>query len=558
MNAFLLLSSPKSYGDGMSACHSLSEVVPGLLGNCLALNKRSGDVSRLPCTTKLPTLCYNSAPRHVYPLTDTSRRIQIETPVGPMVGWRDQNTFRFLGIPYAEPPVGELRWAKLVPKWHVSKTQCDCAKNKNRNKNSSSNNITSHQVWEAINFGNVCPQTPRGLFPEIASRLLNGASDSEDCLYLNVFTPSLKPTPPSRAAATRGLPVMVYLHGSMFTQYGSSLPIFDPGHLVARGGVVVVTFNYRLRFFGLLRTTTNSTAGSSHPEADGNQAIHDQILALTRVRDNIASFWRPLSFSTALACARKKSVAEILDAQMQATGQLRAEHREDSLRYESSGSSGNSTTADGHQRWWTSHGVFHRPIIDGNLLSDEFHALVDAGKINPKARILWGNTVDDAGYFSSLFWQDPVPLDKAEASLKTSLPPDRVSDIFAASQKFMPLDRLGKDAVRVVASWYGTRALWFCPLRYLSRRIMAKTASLDSCPASPSSRATSSTTSSSSSSSSASATRRTKHKTPQSNHASLPPIYFYRFHYGRNLPSASGFCAGSATSAPRVCHASDI
>ncbi|KAF9963179.1 hypothetical protein BGZ65_005363 [Modicella reniformis] len=232
-NAFLLLSKPRGYYDGMSACDSMgdggyiyisgtagasnlvtllnnnapaqAEVsafsqfwvyngVPGVISNCLAVNKKTGKTDWIPCSTQLPTVCFNSVMRRVLLFEDTSRQVKVNTPVGQIQGWRDQNAFRFLGIPYAEPPVGNLRFAAPVAKAPFTST------------------------WDGLRYKGICPQTAQsaGFIPLILSYLENGASEMEDCLNLNVYTPSLKGT------GQAPLPVMVYLHGGGFTTYVTS------------------------------------------------------------------------------------------------------------------------------------------------------------------------------------------------------------------------------------------------------------------------------------------------------------------------------------------------
>lgn len=172
-------------------------------------------------------------------------------PIGPVVGTLGTAMHAFLGIPYAEPPVGALRWAPPEP----------------------------HAPWttprDATTFGGRCAQTG-GAFGE--------ASTNEDCLYLNVYVPH------RRAAAARDLrqklPVMVWIHGGAF-QNGSG-ENYDPTKLVTEGRVVVVTINYRLGalgFFAHPALSAESPAGIS-----GNYGILDQQLALQWVQQNVAAF----------------------------------------------------------------------------------------------------------------------------------------------------------------------------------------------------------------------------------------------------------------------------
>lgn len=146
----------------------------------------------------------------------------------------------FGGIPYAAPPVGDLRFALPVPA----------------------------QPWPGIRDadrpGARCMQDPQG-------DLEMGRNTSEDCLSLNVWTPA-------GGQSGARLPVMVWIHGGAFIN--GSAGIYHAERLVTRGGIIVVTLNYRLGALGFL----------AHPELGNNFGLADQQLALHWVRDNIAAF----------------------------------------------------------------------------------------------------------------------------------------------------------------------------------------------------------------------------------------------------------------------------
>ena len=161
--------------------------------------------------------------------------------VGPVQGTTTASMRSFKGIPYAAPPIGALRWKppEKAP--------------------------ALNGMLDATKFASGCVQT---------GNFFGTRSTSEDCLYLNVFTP----------VGTGPWPVMVWIHGGAFL-YGESTG-YDPAKLVAQG-VVVVTLNYRLGMLGFL----------SHPAIDNgpgvastNYGLLDQKLALQWVQDNIGSF----------------------------------------------------------------------------------------------------------------------------------------------------------------------------------------------------------------------------------------------------------------------------
>ena len=156
----------------------------------------------------------------------------------------------FLGIPYAAPPVGPLRWKPPQP----------------------AANWTG--VRSATSFGPRCMQSQ--LYSDMVFR---DSGPSEDCLTLNVWTPVEKSVSP--------LPVMVWIHGGGFVTGGTSEPRQDGEHL-AHKGVIVVSMNYRLGIFGFF--ALQSLAAESSKHAAGNYGLMDQAAALEWVQRNIAAF----------------------------------------------------------------------------------------------------------------------------------------------------------------------------------------------------------------------------------------------------------------------------
>ena len=168
------------------------------------------------------------------------------TQNGRVTGKDAQGMHEFLGIRYAAPPVGALRW---MPPQPVAES------------------MATHT---ATAFGPHCAQ--------LASSF-GVASTSEDCLYLNVYTPAAKRSPNARP-----LPVMVWIHGGALLVGESD--DYDPVKLVDSGNVIVVTINYRLGYLGFLAEAGLDAEG----HVAGNYGLQDQQFALDWVRRNIAGF----------------------------------------------------------------------------------------------------------------------------------------------------------------------------------------------------------------------------------------------------------------------------
>jgi para-nitrobenzyl esterase len=159
----------------------------------------------------------------------------------------------YRGIPFAAPPVGDLRWKAPQPAaiWQG--------------------------VHQATEFSNACWQTPYPAAAAIYQAKLPQLS--EDCLYLNIWTPA-------KSAKDR-LPVMVWIHGGGFTRGFSGTSSYN-GEPLAHKGAIIVTINYRLSVFGFFAHPELSAESGHH--ASGNYALLDQIAALQWVQKNIAAF----------------------------------------------------------------------------------------------------------------------------------------------------------------------------------------------------------------------------------------------------------------------------
>jgi para-nitrobenzyl esterase len=183
----------------------------------------------------------------IVPLVDPALR-QVNIDSGPVSGLIEDDVLTFKGIPFAQPPVGALRWAAPRPP------------------------IPWTAIFEAKDYGHDCMQKP---FPEDAAPLRT--VPSEDCLVLNVWRP---------ATTAAKLPVMVWIYGGGFVNGGTSPAEYD-GKEFARQGIVLVSFNYRLGRFGFFGHPALSAAG---PGPKGNYGFMDQIAALKWVKSNIAAF----------------------------------------------------------------------------------------------------------------------------------------------------------------------------------------------------------------------------------------------------------------------------
>lgn len=180
--------------------------------------------------------------------TTSTDPLTVRTAAGAVRGVEHDGVRRWLGVPYAEPPVGELRWRAPRPV------------------------VPWEGVRPAVRPGPAAPQQPHPFTGGIA----RGFPQSEDCLYLNVSAP----------AGAEDLPVMVFVHGGAYRSGSGGMPDYD-GAAFARLGVVLVTISYRLGVFGSMDLRT---LGGDGVVFDANCTLRDQVAALTWVAENVRGF----------------------------------------------------------------------------------------------------------------------------------------------------------------------------------------------------------------------------------------------------------------------------
>lgn len=379
--------------------------------------------------------------------------LRVRTAAGWLQGTEGNGGLAWLGIPYAQPPVGELRWQSPRPASHWA------------------------GVRSANAFGAHCPQ------PDTTPLQYGFAGGQEDCLFLNVFAPrNLRPH--------ELRPVLVWIHGGAFFLGRSNN--YLPDRFVERG-VVVVTLNYRLGALGLLaHPALNDAEGRS-----GNYALQDQQLALKWVQRNIAAFGGdPRQVTLAGQSAGGASVLAHI-ASPQARGLFRAAIVQSGayLPRQPTGAQaqaiGTATAAtlgcpnDAHAATCLRAlpvatiiakqptGAGYAPNVDGRLLTQTTHAAFAAGQFN-KVPLLTGSTHDEYTAFvgqTELATRTPLPavaypIALQGATANTSLTPAQALALY-------PLADFGGNA-SLALSAVVTDNLFACNGRRVAQQLAAR------------------------------------------------------------------------------------
>lgn len=389
----------------------------------------------------------------------------VQTAGGAVQGVTANGAASFKGIPFAAPPVGELRWRAPQPA----------------------------RSWDGLRdgskFGADCVQVAR----PVAASLVAQNAKSEDCLYLNVWRPA-------NARPDAKLPVMVWIYGGAFLFGSGALPTYD-GTQFANQGVVLVTINYRLGRFGFFAHPALSRENPAEPK--GNYAFMDQIAALKWVQKNIAGFGgNPGNVTIFGESAGGVSVHNLLVSPLASglfhkaisesggardgilTGRpLRADNADRFYKVSGEtiglnfarkmGISGREADAlaklralsaeqvlDGGQTTDGPNGAptYPGPILDGKLVTETAETAYKAGHIPPVALMIGSNSAEVPGGF--------VAGDTKEALLD-SFGPGKA----AAKAAYDPS---GTIDLAELSTMIGTDRVWAEPARFTARAFAAK------------------------------------------------------------------------------------
>lgn len=325
----------------------------------------------------------------------------VQTKYGKVEGLEKDGVQIWRGVPFAKPPVGELRFMPPQPP----------------------------EAWEGVRdatkFAPFAPQLAGGM-----DRILGrGAPPSdEDCLYLNIWSP---------AADNANRPVLFWIHGGAFVTGSGATPWYDGRSFASQGDVVVVTINYRLGVLGFLHL---AEFGEEYATS-GNNGILDQITALEWVRDNIAAFGGDpnnvtifgesagaMSVGTLLATPLAKGLFHKAILQSGAAHNVRsAEHATKAARNVLDTLEFNGTIdelksvpveklleAASKATISFPNARLFQPVIDGNVLPKAPHKLIAEGSA-ANVPVLIGTTLDEMNLFTML---DPTWTKLDEAGIK--------------------------------------------------------------------------------------------------------------------------------------------
>jgi para-nitrobenzyl esterase len=339
----------------------------------------------------------------------------------------DPSVTVFRGIPYAAPPLGELRWRAPQPP----------------------------APWEGVrkaeDFGANCVQRLRDSLGPWTAEYQPHGTVSEDCLYLNVWT--------AAASAREKRPVLFYIHGGAFTDGSGGVPVYD-GENLAKMGIVVVTINYRVGALGFF-THPELTKESGH-HSSGNYGLLDQVAALQWVHRNIGAFGgdparvtiagqsagaASVHFLTASPLASGLFARAIAQSgsRLPGPGKTLSESEQDGVRFAESrkaGSLDELRALPAETLASPLEGDFSfRPVVDGWVLPGDVGDIFASGEQNDVATLTgW---TEDEGSFSPDYGRTPADAFRKQVRERTGaladellkLYPTATQDEAAESQK---------------------------------------------------------------------------------------------------------------------------
>ena len=357
--------------------------------------------------------------------------------LGRLEGAEEGGVQVFRGVPYAQPPVGPLRWRPPRPP------------------------MPWPRLREATAFGPIAPQT---ISPGQLAR--SGGRMEEDCLYLNVWTP---------AAGAGRRPILVFVHGGGMISGAGSSPLLNGARLAGRGDLVVVTLNYRLGPLGVLHAP--QALGEVAGETTANLALQDMMAALAFIRREAEAFGGdPRNITVAAQSSGAVAVASLMaspaarglfdkailqsgglerviapeDASQVACAFLAAlgENSPDALRALPLEAVTAAHATSIQARVAPPRGEFH-PFVDGLVVAEHPVAAALAGRTAPIPLLAGATSHEwrtfDAGLGDEAF-EAPLLADRIKALLGEGVSPDAVLDLYQSEQA-APVSSQGRRAI---------------------------------------------------------------------------------------------------------------
>lgn len=438
-------------------------------GSCATYSPLSKQTNaKTNCNKKLPVLCSQGAVFTVYNSTsDLSRTLTVKSQDLTITGTRNSLSFRFLGIPFANPPVGSLRLA--YPEAYSGTKQID-----------------------ATSFKPGCLQAP----------FLG--TQSEDCLYLNVYTPYLPQQSngngnQNNKKSNNLRPIMFWIYGGAFISGSAAIPSYDAGQLVSRGDVVVVSVNYRLGSLGWLSIQGDNGQKAVAP---GNYGTADVIAGLKWVKQYAAAFGGDASKITVFGeSAGAQSIRALLNSKP-ASGLFQAAVLQSdplAVPWDTYGITSKRVTPDtlgalncssttgaaalacfrnasasdilNAQKFTSSYvnrtvPTFiepYLPVIEPVYQPQQFQFAVGNNTVLNKVPLLIGTLDEEGALFIPAFLPNPIPPVPAayNATLSAIFSPSLANEMIKSN--LWPLNQTDNDTVRMNVYEQYTEYSFFCP-----------------------------------------------------------------------------------------------
>ncbi|PWY97935.1 alpha/beta-hydrolase [Testicularia cyperi] len=315
--------------------------------------------------------------------TPSLSALEVDLSLGTVRGVNTSYGSQRFTLPYAQAPVGELRFASPQP--------LSAFPSQSASLSLSSSSVSD--IYNATQLPPACMQYGDDTYGISSDKV------SEDCLYLNVYRPA------SSSQATSSKPVLVWIHGGSFIAGSSTAPGLDASYYVAKHNVVVVTLQYRLGMFGFF-----SPSGSKGMGLDGNQGLRDVVAALEFIQNNIGEFGGdPNSVTVAGQSSGAHMVRALLSTPSASSLFQRAIMHSDPANYGTQSSATSEQVSDYALEQTNCQSLECLRALDANTLVDAGYATVSAASnIGPSvsAAETWRPTKDD--FTGTCFESDPA------------------------------------------------------------------------------------------------------------------------------------------------------